>query len=84
MYRQALAGHDLSIEQGISSVPDDGYYYVLFEGVQQGRFRSLAQATKCYLTIKATLNIEATPAVPPSPDAIRRLAMESKSLKALD
>jgi len=48
VYRQSLTGHDLSVEEGTEKVPDDGHYYVLFQGEQKGRFRSLKQATKRY------------------------------------
>jgi hypothetical protein len=84
MYRQNLPGHDLRIEQGTPSVPDDGFYYVLHKGVQVGRFRSLAQAQKCYQQIKQSLNI--TPPPPAAPVSVAEAwsrEMETQSNKSL-
>jgi len=83
MYRQKLEGHDLSIEQETENVPADGYYYVLHRGAHQGRFRSLAQATRRYNELKAALRIEVAPPPPPTFEEIRRREMESMSNKSL-
>jgi hypothetical protein len=61
MYRQSLPDHNLSIEQDTDAVPSDGFYYVIQNGVQQGRYRSLAQAQKRYTEIKKTLDIKQPP-----------------------
>ena len=55
MYRQQLPGHELAIEQGTPAVPDDGFYYVLYRGARQGRYRTLAQASRRYQQLRATL-----------------------------
>jgi hypothetical protein len=84
MYRQTLPGHDLSVEQDTPDVPGDGYYYVRHRGVIQGRFRSLAQALKCYQKIKQTLDIAPPP--PPAPVSVAEAwsrELESKSNKSL-
>lgn len=71
MYRQALPEHELSIEQGTSSVPDDGYYHVLHKGARVGRYRSLAKATERYRTIKDSLGIKPPP--PPEPISLEEM-----------
>jgi hypothetical protein len=84
MYRQSLTGYPLSIEEGTKGVPNDGRYYVIHNGAKVGGFRSLAQATKRYMEIKATLDLPArgdTGGL--SIDEVRRLDMERMSNKAL-
>lgn len=61
MYRQSLPDHSLSIEQDTDAVPSDGFYYVIQNGVQRGRYRSLPQAQKRYSEIKKTLDIKPPP-----------------------
>jgi hypothetical protein len=43
-YRQHLPDLDLSIERQTDAVPDDGAWYLLREGEQLGRYRSLKAA----------------------------------------
>jgi hypothetical protein len=84
MYRQALSGHDLSVEQDTPNVPNDSYYYVLHGGSIQGRYRSLAQALKRYQAIKQSLNIEPpAPAAPVSAAEAWGRELESRSNKSL-
>lgn len=85
MYRQSLPGHDLSIEQGTAAVPADGFFYVLHRGASEGRFRTLAQARRCYLKIKESLAPlpSSSPAARPSFGELRRREMEAQSNKAL-
>lgn len=47
-YRQVLPGLQLSIERYTPDVPDDGAWYVLREGDQIGRFRSLKSAKELW------------------------------------
>jgi hypothetical protein len=83
MYRQRLEAHDLSIEQDTENVPGDGFYYVRHRGEQRGRFRTLAQATRLYNEIKATLKVETAPPAPLSVAEIRRREMDTRSNKSL-
>lgn len=43
-YRQYLPDLDLSIERYTDAVPDDGRWYLIRDGKQLGRFRSLKAA----------------------------------------
>jgi hypothetical protein len=84
MYRQRLPNHDLCIEQGTPNVPSDGCYYVLLNGREQGRFRSLAQALKAYTRLKTEIGYKPpTPPPPASPEEIRRREMDAQSNKSL-
>lgn len=58
MFRQSLPGHALSVEEGTAAVPNDGCYYVLFNGEQVARYRTRRGALARYSKIKATLPIE--------------------------
>lgn len=53
MYSQRLPSRGLAIEEGTTSVPGDGRYYVLEHGVVRKSFRSLKQATLFYDRLKA-------------------------------
>jgi hypothetical protein len=44
VYAQRLPALDLAIERNTPSVPADGYFYVVREGTELGRFRSLKAA----------------------------------------
>jgi len=83
VYRQAVEGHGLSVEQDTPATPNDGYYYVIFRGEHFGRFRSLSRALTRYNELKSTLNLERTDAPKPSLEDLRRLDMETMSNKAL-
>ena len=47
-YRQHLPGLALSIERNTDAVPDDGGWYLLRDGVQVGRYRSLRAAQQAW------------------------------------
>lgn len=83
MYRQSLDDYGLSLEQGTSKVPADGYFYVLLNGEIEGRFRSLKQAQKKFKELRMELGVKAVEALPPDPADIRRRELETMSNKAL-
>ncbi len=84
MYRQKLPGYDLSIEQLTARVPGDGYYYVLLNGVERGRFKSLSQATNLYARLKTEVGFQPPPKPKPlTPEQIRQREMDAQSNKSL-
>ena len=76
MYRQGLEEHQLFLIQGTPEVPDDGYYYVLFQGEIAGRFRSLKQATSRYQELRKQLNLK--------PREVPKLTVEELRQRELD
>jgi hypothetical protein len=83
MYRQSLDEHGLSLEEGTSAVPNDRYYYVLFQGQVVGRFRTLAKATAVFAEKRKALNIQSVEAPPPSPQEVRQRELDTMSNKRL-
>jgi hypothetical protein len=75
-YRQSIAAVGLAIERGTPAVPDDGYFYVLFAGQIQGRYRTLKQAQAQYREILSNQDWkpEPVPAAPANPatEAVER------------
>ena len=53
-YRQALPALALSIERHTPDVPDDGAWYLLKDGQQIGRFRSLKAAKEAWDAVVAS------------------------------
>ncbi len=63
-YRQSIAAVGLAIERGTAAVPDDGYFYVLFAGQVQGRYRTLKQAQAQYREILSNQDWKPKPLSP--------------------
>ena len=63
-YRQSIAAVGLAIERGTPAVPDDGYFYVLFAGQVQGRYRTLKQAQAQYREILSNQDWKPKPLLP--------------------
>lgn len=63
MYVVRMERAGLSIEQGTPNVPDDGKYYVIYQGEIVGKFRSLKQAEKLYREILSQLDLPPLPGV---------------------
>ena len=47
-FRQRVPAIELSLERNTPGVPNDGWYYVVFRGEIQGRYRQKAQAQEIY------------------------------------
>ena len=54
-YLQYVPGPGLSLERNTSTVPKDGWYYVIRDGEIISRSKSLTQAQKEYIAIRVTL-----------------------------
>jgi hypothetical protein len=53
MYRQYIESANLSLEQGTENVPDDGLYYVIFDGNIVFSHKSFKEAAKNFNSLKA-------------------------------
>jgi hypothetical protein len=83
VYRQSLDAYALSLEAGTPSVPNDGWYYVMFKAEILGRFRSLTKAQAAFAAKRKSLNIAPVEAPPVSPEEVRRRELETISNKRL-
>ncbi|MEX1195068.1 MAG: hypothetical protein WD904_04675 [Dehalococcoidia bacterium] len=66
LFRQSVAAIDLSIQRATPDVPDDGWFYVVFQGLIKGRFRQKKQAEILY---KGILNETGYKPDPPAPSS---------------
>lgn len=73
---------NLSIEQGTSNVPDDGKYYVLYEGQIKGVYKLLKQAQQKYKEIFDSLNLPPLPN--PTPEERKAAQLRAKGLEDVD
>src|SRR5207248_10642652 len=79
----SLDDHSLSIEEGTSNVPADGYYYVLLNREVKGRFRRLKQAQAEFKELRTQLGVQPVEPPPPDRQEIRRREMDTLSNKTL-
>lgn len=75
-YRQTIPTLGLAIEGATPRVPNDGHYYVVFEGEMRGRHRSLKKAQVQYREILAAEGWKPEPvkkkAISPGAEAVER------------
>ena len=64
-------------------MPNDGHYYVLFNGEVAGRFKVLKPATTLYQELKGSLNLQPTQVPKISVEELKLRELETVSNKRL-
>lgn len=82
MFRQAIEGVELAIEEGTNRVPQDGKFYVIHQDQIVGSYRSLKKAQEKYRGIRDSLNLPAATA--PSNEEQQAAALKAESDAVVD